>query len=75
MTIEIELTGNLTTMNVDVTGYFTSRSEGDYWQPPEGGYFEIEGIFKDGKDITNRLDKCKGLVEQIATHIDENYND
>jgi hypothetical protein len=75
MIIELELFGNLTVMNVEVTGYFTNRSEGDYWQPPEGGYFEIEKIERNGKNITKRLSKCEGLIDQIENHIDENYND
>lgn len=75
MTIDIDLEGNLTTITVEVTGYFTQRINGDYWQPPEGGYFEIHKIEKDGKEISTRLSKCKGLLEQIANHIEEYYND
>jgi len=76
MTIELELFGNLTVMNVEVTGYFTQYTEATYWQPSEGGYFEIENIKRNGRDITNLLDKLKGnknLLEDIANHIDENY--
>ena len=78
MIIELELFGNLTTMNVEVTGYFTQYTEATYWQPSEGGYFEIEKIERKGRDITNLLDKLKGnknLLEDIANNIDENYND
>lgn len=75
MIIEIELTGNLTTMTVEVYGYFTGRIEATYWQPAEGGYFEIDKIECNGKNITKRLSKCEGLIEQIENHIEENYND
>lgn len=75
MIIEIELTGNLTTMTVEVYGYFTNRTEATYWQPVEGGYFEIDHIYCNGKNITKRLSKCEGLIDQIENHIDENYND
>ena len=78
MIIEIELTGNLTTMTVEVYGYFTKYREATYWDPSEGGYFEIEKIERNGRDVTNLLDKLKGnknLLEDIANNIEDNYND
>jgi hypothetical protein len=78
MIIELELFGNLTVMNVEVTGYFTQYTEATYWQPSEGGYFEIEKIERNGRDVTKLLDNLKGnkrLLEDIANNIEENYND
>ena len=71
----IELQGNLTSMNVDVYGNHEPYREATREQPSEGGYFEISHIKKDGKDITARLDKCKGLMEQIEKYIEENYTE
>jgi hypothetical protein len=65
-------------MTVEVYGYFTGRTEATYWQPAEGGYFEIEKIERNGRDVTNLLDKLKGnknLLEDIANNIEDNYND
>jgi len=75
MIIELELTGNLTTIKVDVHGYFTKYRDATWWEPSEGGDFIIDAIERNGKDVTKRLDKCKGLLDQISTHIEENYND
>jgi hypothetical protein len=72
---EVEISGNLTTMQIDVYGYFTRYEPSTYWQPEEGGYFEISNIKKNGIDITKRLDKCKGLIEQIEQYIEENYSE
>lgn len=75
MLYTITLEGNKTNMDVDVYGHFTRYIEATYWQPAEGGYFEIEKIEKDGQDITDRLDRCKGLIKQIEEHIEENYKE
>lgn len=75
MIIEIELTGNLTTMTVEVYGYFTKYIESTRWNPSEGGDFIIDAIECNGKDVTKKLSKCEGLIDQIENHIDENYND
>lgn len=78
MTIELELFGNLTVMNVEVTGYFTQYTPATYWQPSEGGYFDIEKIERNGRDVTKLLDNLKGnkrLLDDIANYIEEHYND
>lgn len=71
----VTLEGNKTSMDVDVYGNFEDLVDATWEQPSEGGNFEIKRIKKDGKDITSRLDKCKGLNEQIEKYIEENYTE
>lgn len=68
MTREIKYKG----VYLQVIGHYEPYDAGDYYQPPYGGYFEIEKIMLEDTDITELLED---YIEEIEGLVMDKIND
>lgn len=56
---------------LQVFGHYEPYDAGDYYQPPSGGYFEIEKIMLEDTDVTELLED---YIEEIEILVMDKTN-
>ena len=49
----------------DIEGYYIPHVPETYYNPEEGGYYKIERIYLNGKDVTEQMEQHIEEMEQL----------